>query len=590
MKRYLITSANDRTWKYDRPVIFLGDFCRPYEKSHLWSSMDAIVAEPYGLGVDERKSDYAVVTQLKNWIFEEIYPALNEIHGVNYDRKFWLILMGDWITRYVDVIYNRVRTLEQCLSNYPISAISVISSANFRFAPVNSYDAIGAFNDGEWNDALFAIIVKHLCSQYQIDEIEIEKSREQRPLKKTSANAIKGKIRLLAAIINKFMFAIFGRQEDVFIISSYWPRLVEIKLQLKLLQVPMLWNFGYEGGGAIGSKCRLDKRVSLNSLLVRNKTESNIQSILKELFHQIVPIVYLEGFKELNGIVEKLPWPRSPKFIFTSNNYDFDDVFKLYVAKKKAEQNSKYYIGCHGSGFFSYFENPSNAEVVCDKYITWGWSHGLSQHKPGFIFTIAGRKGVWQKKGSLLLVQHPLLNRVTTWDVYGEHARYFVKQTQFVSLLDNSPRSKLVIRLHAASKARGWCEQERWGNIDAALNIDCGEQKIAKLISASRLVVFGYDSTGFAESMALNIPTLVFLQVGFDQLNPYSKPTYSQLIDIGIAHLTPESMAKKVNEVWDNVSSWWESSEVQNVRNQFCSRYAKVSADPVLELKQILLA
>lgn len=588
MKRYLITSADERTWKCDRPVIFLGDFCRPYEKSRLWSSMDAIVAEPYGLDVEERKRDYEVVTQLKKWLFEEIYPALNEIHGVHYDQKFWLILMGDWITRYVDVIYNRVRTLEQCLSRYPISTISIKSIRDFKFSATNSLGAVGNFNDDEWNDALFAIIVKRQFSNFQIDEMETEESGRWRGAKKAGPNVVKKSIRSLAATLNKLLFAVLGRQEDALFISSYLPRSVEIKLQLKLGQVPVLWNLGYKEVEVLSSSYSHGKRAFLDSLLIRKDAESEIQSFLKDLFHLMVPIVYLEGFKELTEIVEKLPWPTRPQFIFTSNNYDFDDAFKLYAAKRKAESGSKYYIGCHGSGFFSYFENPTNAERVCDKYITWGWNHGLAQHTPGFIFTTAGRKAARQKNGKLLLVQHPLLNRVTTWDVYGEHEDYFVKQNQFVNFLSKDPRLNLVIRLHGASKNRGWCEFERWREIDAGLNIDCGDQKISQLISESRLVVFGYDSTGFAEAMALNIPVMVFLQVGFEQLNPYSRPFYSKLLDLGIAHASPETMAKKVNEVWDNVNIWWESSEIQDARELFCNGYARVSPNPVQEMSAIL--
>ena len=43
--RYLIVTADERTWKFDRPVIFLGEWCRLYNRRHVWQDMDAIVGD-----------------------------------------------------------------------------------------------------------------------------------------------------------------------------------------------------------------------------------------------------------------------------------------------------------------------------------------------------------------------------------------------------------------------------------------------------------------------------------------------------------------------------------------------------------------
>ena len=33
--RYLITSADELLWKFDRPVIFLGEWCRRFDRKHI---------------------------------------------------------------------------------------------------------------------------------------------------------------------------------------------------------------------------------------------------------------------------------------------------------------------------------------------------------------------------------------------------------------------------------------------------------------------------------------------------------------------------------------------------------------------------
>ena len=54
MQRYLITTADERSWVFDRPILFLGEWCRRYHRKLIWSTMDAIVAEPYGLEPEQQ--------------------------------------------------------------------------------------------------------------------------------------------------------------------------------------------------------------------------------------------------------------------------------------------------------------------------------------------------------------------------------------------------------------------------------------------------------------------------------------------------------------------------------------------------------
>ena len=34
--RYLITTHDERTWEFDRPVIFLGEWCRLFERKNIY--------------------------------------------------------------------------------------------------------------------------------------------------------------------------------------------------------------------------------------------------------------------------------------------------------------------------------------------------------------------------------------------------------------------------------------------------------------------------------------------------------------------------------------------------------------------------
>ena len=73
-KKYLITTADETTWIFDQPVIFLGEWCRLYNRKHIWEAMDAVVAKPYGLGSLKKDTDYLIAKNLeKNFSPNYVY-------------------------------------------------------------------------------------------------------------------------------------------------------------------------------------------------------------------------------------------------------------------------------------------------------------------------------------------------------------------------------------------------------------------------------------------------------------------------------------------------------------------------------------
>lgn len=587
MKRYLILSADERTWKFDRPVIFLGEWCRRHDRKSVWSKMDAIVAKPYGMSISERVQDYENLKKFKNEIYPKIFDTLNRVHGTKNSDRFWQILLGDWLTRYIDVIFNRIKTLQQCIENYEISGVSLISNSDYVLAPLDSMSSVLLLDDDYWNLILYENIFR-IIKYFEFDiEYIFEKNSNEFEINKD----IKGYFNKNLIINNKLKklynsFAkILRKDSDALIINSYLPRTKEILLHLALGQFPQVWPQNIITSSSEYNK-DLRKKLKLNTSYFK---ESELNFAYEKLLFGLMPIVYVEGYKNLENNVDSLNWPKKPKFIYTSNNHDCDDIFKLYAARKMEFLCVPYYLGVHGSGYFKYYDNPGNFELVSDKCLTWGFNHGLKQHVPAFIFTNAGAKGKYNKNGGLLLIQILRYYRDKTWDVYEEIQLYFDKQIQFVKKLDLNPKKNLKIRLHPFSKNLNWFEYEKWLELDEEIEIDNGLENLKILVSKSRLIVHGYDSTGLPETLSLNIPTMAILQIGLNQLNNLSKKYYQALIDVGIVHTSAESAARKINEIWDDVESWWALPTVQEARILFCNQYGRRSEKPVREIKNILL-
>jgi putative transferase (TIGR04331 family) len=587
--RYLVTTADERTWKFDRPVLFLGEWCRLYDRKNIWQDMDAIVAEPYGMGFTKKNSDHARARALEDKLFHEFCILLNQHHDSRHGERFWRIVLGHWFQRIIGVLLNRVNTLEQAFHLYTISGTSIYAIVDYSLAPLDSYSAIWAFNDDRWNN----ILTGRILSLYNSVEFPIERISGEdlvdnllgfrfKPL--VDKQPFKKKILKWGYQVVGKIARIFVRDKDALIINSYLPKKDEIQLQLALKQYPQVWTspkFEVLEKPDKALRESLTNKISIES-------GDNLEKIVSSLLFELLPVCYLEGFTELNNVAKSQPWPNSPKFIFTSNDFDTNEVFKLWAATK-VESGFKYFVGQHGNyGVSRNHLEPSNEEITADKFLTWGWVDGLPQHTPAFGFKVLGRKlKQYDPQGGLLLVELCLNHRITTWDNTCEYVQYFSNQTEFVRHLDSAPKQNLIIRLPGIYPYLTGGEESRWDAFDPMLSIEKGRMPIKDLIADSRLVVHSYDSTGILETLALNIPTLAFWQNGFDHLRESAKPYYQLLVDAGIVHFSAESVANKVNEVWEDIDGWWGQAKIQEVRKQFCGRYARKTEIPVRELRKI---
>lgn len=586
MARYLITTADERTWKFDRPVIFLGEWCRLYDRKHIWQGMDAVVARPYGLSQARKDMDYSKARALEAKLFPILCNVLNQHHGTQHDARFWRIVLGHWFRRYVDVIINRVSTLEQCLQEEGLSGTTVYSDEHYMLAPMDSYAAIWAFNDDRWNNALDARLLKLLdVSDCHVEVIDGDKTEGFRWIVATTQRTLKQSVTKWILQQPEKMAGVLVSDSDAFIINSYLPRKEKLLLELAFRQVPQLWSAQRTEITASPDRAlRHDLAVQISG-----KECASLFEIACRLVLELLPVCYLEGFSQLSEKVDQLPWPSRPKFIFTSNNFDTDEYFKLWTAQK-TESGAKYVAGQHGNNYGTYrYSNPTIEEETADKFLTWGWADGLSQHSPAFIFKTTGcnAKG-YNPDGGLLLIENMLSQRLHTWDSAYEFEVYFADQIAFIENLKKSPRQELIVRIHPAYVYLRSFEVARLNDFDSGLKINTGAGSVIKLIRQSRLVVHGYDSTGLLETLSRNIPTLAFWQNNFDHLRDSARPYYQLLVDAGIVHLTSESAASKVNEIWEDVESWWSGSAVQEARIAFCDRYAKLSQKPVSDLYKLL--
>jgi len=169
--------------------------------------------------------------------------------------------------------------------------------------------------------------------------------------------------------------------------------------------------------------------------------------------------------------------------------------------------------------------------------------------------------------------------------VAGQWLSYFEDQCRFISALPESLSQQVLVRLFINDY--GWCQRDRWMEHFPDIKLETGQEPIHNLVNKSRLFISTYNATTFLESLSWNMPTIMFWNPNHWELKDDSLPYFELLKSVNILHETPESAAKHMTEIWDDVPAWWYSENVQNIRDQFCDRYSRILEKPVEELTAI---
>ena len=107
--RTLITTAIEETWPKDKdkPVLFLGEWCKLYHRKSLWKDMNAKTA-PYHW--DDRKKligDYRLLQTTHEKFLIQLSGILNKLHNTNHSERYWRILIGPWLGWFVQIVFDR---------------------------------------------------------------------------------------------------------------------------------------------------------------------------------------------------------------------------------------------------------------------------------------------------------------------------------------------------------------------------------------------------------------------------------------------------------------------------------------------------
>jgi putative transferase (TIGR04331 family) len=536
------------------------------------------IVEPYGLSFDTRDSDL----EKSERYYEEIIPllasALNEIHDSQLGAREWEILLGHWLKRFIAVSVNAAGKMNLALNSFDFREVIAEHIPFGALTPVDTQNFSRLINDPHWSLAFKSRFLLLMLEDRRDKEIEwvflgdfSQRFIQTQTIGLPSSTGLSG----LRIRIQNFLSA----HSQSVLSSTYLPRFNEWGLSLALKSVPQGLKFQEQIEPAVFNN---EVRTKLSQLINALASEDLLLRSILRLLPEVFPIVYLENFNLASEKASKLGLPRSPKYIFTSNDFDSCELFKFWVITK-INSGSKYIVGQHGNvyGTSKYFKSTVE-ERTSDRFITWGWNSSGKNYVQGLnLKNPSGKKTAKNLSGGFLFTQWHFPNLLTTWDSDEEYYSYLDSISVFLENLSPEVFCDLTIRLHPAKTRVNWDDEKYWNHRFPSLKIDLGSEKILSEYHKNRLVVHGYESTGLLETLSGNYPTLGFLPNGLNELRPEAQTSFSKLIDAGILHTTPESLATKLNQVAFSTENWWLSDAVQSARLEFVNIYARMSKRPI---------
>jgi putative transferase (TIGR04331 family) len=577
---HLIATADESTWRFDGPVLFLGEWCKVYARRDVWGGMDASTLRHVWMDFDSFERDYHYMESLYERLLPVVAAQLNMVHGVDHGVEYWRILIGPWLATFMHVVYERWRMITHALETHNIRSFSARVGDESTYIPKGMNDFHESVANDDWNGFLYLEILKYKNALHHMDVHMIPVHTSGAASQGRRTQAVKPS---WMAMLKKKLVQLAVGKNDVFMISTYVPFERLAVLQLRLGQFPFRW-------GSAPSRSVIPS-ASARAWRLPTPSENSFENFLMQMIPRQIPAIFLEGFQGLLQQVSAVSWPQSPRAIFTSNALWSSELVKAYTASK-VEEGSRLVYGQHGGlygvGIFSWAEKHETD--VAYRYLTWGWGQpGNSKFLPvGYFKRKLKAPTKHREDGRLVLVcyEYPRYTHRLESETMVMLGGYIDNCLEFGRSLSPLAREKLLVRL--TPRESGWHQAERWRTDFPSVHIDKGQEKMNALVEASRLMVYTYNSTGFLEAFASNIPCVMFWDPAMSRVRPDAAHDFDELKRVGILHDTPQSVAAHVDAIWHAVPIWWNSSAVQTVLKKFVQTYCKVSPTIDQEIRKAL--
>lgn len=563
------TSIDFELNKDERDSIFLGTWCHT-KKSIISEDKNIHVAQYHWDERDKYNADYNYLSNLYEKNLQLLTESLNNIHSLDRDVGYWRMVVGPWLRFFTDALFDRYECIRLAKEKDVFTNVTLHDYKKIDQAPNNFKDFYNVLYENTWNEKIFSECIKFLKINYEKSSIEIN---EQNVDFSDNQSGTKNFLRKLVLVYQKILP---NKLNNIIVIEPYIKFLDSIKLQIQMKQFPILIP------PEINIK-NTDLKIHLRENLKNLSNDNKFENFLLKSLYKNIPQAYVELFSKFQEQSLSV-YPNNSKIIYTANSYQANDGFKIWAAEQCHNKNSKLVIGQHGGNFGTGLVNQSEDHQleISDSFVSWGWKRKGYSNIVSLPSIKLSSNSIKKHSSPKFLFVTPSFPRFFfchySMPVAGQFLKCIKSQVGFMEKLNKRNFHNTHIRLDASGEKFGWniydflCSK---GLQDKIIN---QKKSLMEVLNNYSLCICDNNATVFLETLAINFPTVIYLDPRYYEIRPESIESFNGLKRCGILHNDSKSAAEFLNNMPTDISSWWHSPEVQNARKFFNQNFAQSSS------------
>lgn len=581
---FLATTALSEFWDPSQELLCLGSWCLRHDRRSEWASLrHRVLPCPW----DDRERFYRAAQELEasgERLLRHLVDYLNAAHRVSCSERYWRILIGPWLLHYLHAIYDRHAHLADAFARHPDLQTIVMDAGSYR-VPGDMTDAIEHLSGDAYNLQLFSQLLQEMGHRFPARPYggpwtapeNGSATKARRPLRRLAKGGLHAAIRAAKRLQGaRWRVAVHHLEYSDLLL---WPLM--LRMQFRVLPAQIQESWAHELPGPVWD----DRRHGLRGLT----SGSEFERLAVRLLPHHLPTLYLEGYHAARAAAMRYA-SAAPSVIISAAAWHFDEPFK-FVAAEAARAGTRLIAVQHGGGYglFRCCPPERHETGIGATFMAWGWA----DQQPGVRNLPYPKLSLWLAKpkprpaSTILFVatcQPRYLYQFHSTPVGSQWEAYIAWQLRFLRAMPEGPRSTVLFRPYAHDYGHGL--RDRVATAFPEVRWDGGAPMLDRL-HQSRLVVIDHLGTTLLETLALNIPTVLFWDPNRWEVRAEAAGDVDRLRRAGILCDAPEAAAANTMRAYAD-PGWWASDPVQAARRSFVERYALARRDWVEDWAEIL--
>ena len=512
-----------------------------------------------------------IILKKYNIYLNFLSKQLNKIHNKNYSKKTWETIIGRWLLTLLSQIYFLWDYYEKINKKYIVKNYFFLKVNPSILIPENSHHSHNIVRgDNIWYNWIFEQIIKFREKGANI-------KYQGRQIKKMQIKKIK-------TIIPR-SFSLFKSSKFLFY-NLIFDNLFKFEIMIKNIS----FNFSFRGKYLKFSKTKLDR------FKVFSGEGKNLISNFDKFFYNIliynIPRSFLEHFEYLDNYSNKIKWPKNPKFILSSYGQYYDEIFKIYCAKKRQFLNSKLIILQHGYGgifkkkdFFNFYYDRK----ISDFFLSWGTNKKWKGLALFFPKTNIKKKFNTYNNKNILMISYSF----SSFPFHGFDGlkngnqinfENFEKISFFLDNFNKTSINNIFLRNLEINKSLSLSIKQKYPSLNF---VDMHKVDYLNSLKKFKLTIHFHIGTPLFEAFYLKMPSIIIYN---KNSHPIYDTEFSKMINKlkkrNILFYDSKSAIKFLDSNYDTILMWWKTKKVQNVIEEFCKMYCFESKLPIKNFQE----